>query len=66
MFGMFMYCVHAVIYIMLKISIFLVQILQQPDTFRDEHTDEVQALFDDAAQACAAMWAQLKERRGRA
>lgn len=40
----------------------LVQIFQQPDTFRDEHTDEDQALFDEAAQACAAMWAQLRGR----
>ncbi|BDA50060.1 Flavin-containing monooxygenase FMO GS-OX3 [Coccomyxa sp. Obi] len=41
-----------------------VKILQQPDTFRDEHTEEDQALFDDAARGCAAMWEQLKERRG--
>ncbi len=45
-------------------GVLLVQILQKPDTFRDEHPEEDQALFDDAARACAAMWAQLKERRG--
>ncbi|CAL8465411.1 g4947 [Coccomyxa elongata] len=32
-----------------------VKILQQPDTFRDKHTEEDQALFDDAALACAAI-----------
>lgn len=39
------------------------QILESPDTFRDEHSAEEQALFDDAAQACAEMWAKLKARR---
>ncbi|EIE23106.1 FAD/NAD(P)-binding domain-containing protein [Coccomyxa subellipsoidea C-169] len=38
------------------------KILQQPDTFRDVHSAEEQALFEDAAKGCAATWAYLKER----
>ncbi len=38
------------------------KILQHPDTFRDVHSAEEQALFEDAAKGCAATWAKLKER----
>lgn len=40
---------------------FALQILQEPDAFRDHATPEDEALFNRARAACLQMWQQARD-----